>query len=156
RPRPDQHLHSPRQFRRKFPPVGLRWYLSVAAKGRQGKGEDKNTEGFHNNLHPAIISRSTLFSRFGTACGLAQNSRSARRRFPADPMLASVKLNRYAFSLRTEPSSYLRYSTLKPQQSQLYEVCSAPYCTDPRFRSSPTFAATPSPTFVGDPYPAST
>src|SRR5271170_6214406 len=90
--------------------------------------------------------------------GAAQNRLAARRRLPAVPIFNSVKLNRSDVSLRTEPNSYFRTSTLNPQQSQLYEPCSAPYCTNPvspPFKSSPTFAATPSPALVGDPYPSS-
>src|SRR5207248_11500924 len=84
-----------------------------------------------------------------------QTRLAARRRFPAVPIFDSVKLNRSTVSFRTEPSSYLRTSTLNPQQSQLYDPCRAPYCTIPEFpafKSSPTFAAIPSPAFVGDPY----
>src|ERR1700694_5552243 len=58
-------------------------------------------------------------------------------------MFTRVKLNRYAFSFLTDPSSYFRYSTLKPQQSQLYEASSAPYWIVPWFKSSPAFAGIP-------------
>src|SRR5271170_5094745 len=88
--------------------------------------------------------------------GAAQNRLAARRRLPAVPIFNSVKLNRSANSLRTEPNSYFRTSTLNPQQSQLYEPCSPPYCTSPEspwIKFSPTFAARPNPGLVGDPYP---
>src|SRR5260370_37189297 len=85
----------------------------------------------------------------------AQNRLAARRRLPAVPIFDSVKLNRSTVSFRTDPNSYLRTSTLNPQQSQLYDPCSAPYCTSPEspaLKSSPTFAATPRPALVRDPY----
>src|SRR6266700_7194763 len=49
----------------------------------------------------------------------AQNSRSDRLRLPNAPTLASEKVNRYWFSLRTDAKANRRYSTLTPQQSQL-------------------------------------
>jgi hypothetical protein len=58
-------------------------------------------------------------SRRASGGATRQNRRSDRRRLPADPMLINVKLNRSTPSLRTDPSSYLRYSTLNPQQFQL-------------------------------------
>src|SRR5579875_3836400 len=107
------------------------------------------------NTVTLIIAR----GRLTVVPGPAQNRLMARRRFPAVPMLTSVKLNRSTLSFRTEPSSYFWYSTLSPQQFQLYEVCSAPYWTSPAldvnwFRSSPTFAATENPGFTGEPYPS--
>src|SRR6266513_2056907 len=92
-----------------------------------------------------------------TAPDKAQNRAAARRRLPAVPIFDSVKLNRSTVSFRTDPSAYLRTSTLNPQQSQLYDPCTAPYCTIAEFvafKSSPTFAATPNPALVGDPYPS--
>src|ERR1700729_3785344 len=75
----------------------------------------------------------------------AQNRLAALRRFPAVPIFSSVKLNRSAVSLGTTPSSYLRTSTLNPQQFQLYEACTVSYCTIPEFvafKSNPIFPAT--------------
>src|SRR3979411_2715307 len=92
-----------------------------------------------------------------TAPDKAQNKLAARRRLPAVPIFDSVKLNRSTVSFRTDPSAYLRTSTLNPQQSQLYDPCTAPYCTSAEFaelKSSPTFAAPPKPALVGDPYPS--
>src|SRR5438445_13897547 len=89
----------------------------------------------------------------------AQNRAAARRRLPGVPIFDSVKLNRSTVSFRTEPSWYLRSSTLNPQQSQLYDPCTAPYCTIAQFMaftSSPTFAATPDPPSLDHAYPSTT
>src|SRR5260370_29161892 len=89
----------------------------------------------------------------------AQNRAAARRRLPAVPIFDSVKLNRSTVSFRTDPSAYLRTSTLNPQQSQLYDPCTAPYCTNAdfvAFKSSPPFSSTPNPTLSVDPSPRRT
>src|SRR5437667_3525961 len=61
-----------------------------------------------------------------------QNNLSCRLRFPSAPILARAKVKRNWFSFRTEPKARRRYSRLKPQQSQLYAVCTAEYCRKPR------------------------
>lgn len=51
-----------------------------------------------------------------------QKIRSARLKYwlPADPTPARVKVKlQHSFSLRTEPRARRRYSTVRPQQSQL-------------------------------------
>ena len=99
----------------------------MAAQSTQRKSEKRKQQLTAHDRHcfdyhtqPAPFLRSApAESPPGRSKSTAQNSRSARRRLPAVPMFASVKLNRYAFSFRTDPSSYFRYSTASPQQFQL-------------------------------------
>src|SRR5690349_5566264 len=73
--------------------------------------------------------------------GASQKRRSCRRRLPNAPTLARLKAKRNWFSFLTEPSANRRYSTLNPQQSQLYVVCTVPYCRNPRLLSKPKLDA---------------
>src|SRR5271170_713433 len=62
--------------------------------------------------HAAAICKAADTLR--TSFGPTQNRLAALRRLPAVPIFNNVKLNRSAVSLRTDPRSYLRTSTLNP------------------------------------------
>ncbi len=122
----NEDLNPSSKLRRKLSSP-CRGTLRVTAGRGQHQDEKegaKQTGGIRHNASDYLTQ-----GRIAPRPGSDQKSRSARLRFPAVPMFASVKLKRYVFSLRTEPSSYFRYSTLRPQQSQLYWTCRAPYCT---------------------------